>query len=248
MSMDVWSSPTARAAATTVFALANEQPLLRPASSTAAVRIAAALPIDTERVPKAVVEELIAGISEGEARRFAGLADQLAPPAWRALVSAVGAEHAREPLLAGVATAALSELLPPPRWLVVMREATVERAPGPLNVLASLLHPESVWSKEEAGAAQALAGPRAPERAVEAVFSFARTELARWRLERVRLIAAPLARLLPLAGAPRTSDHLLKAIELVRRSRRGPEELCCLLLLTYAMRLDGLVPIVPPQN
>jgi hypothetical protein len=67
-------------------------------------------------------------------------------------------------------------------------------------------------------------------------------------LERVRLIAAPLARLLPLAGAPRTSDHLLKAIELVRRSRRGPEELCCLLLLTYAMRLDGVIPIVPSQN
>ena len=248
MTMDVWSSPTARVAATRVFALANEQPLLRPASSTAAARIAAALPIDTEQVPKALVEELMAGISEAEARRLAGLADQLAPPAWRALVSAVGAEHAGEPLLAGVATATLSELLPPPRWLVVMREATAETAPGPLTVLASLLHPESVWSKEEADAAQALADPLPPEHAVEAVFSFARTELARWRLERVRLIAAPLARLLPLADAPRTSRDLLKAIELVRRGRRAPEELCCLLLLMYAMRLDGLVPIAPSQS
>jgi hypothetical protein len=139
--------------------LRTKQPLLRPASSTAAARIAAALPIDTEQVPKAGVEELIAGISEAEARRLAGLADQLAPPAWHALVSAVGAEHACEPLLAGVATAALSELLPPPRWLAVRREATVETAPGPLNVLASLLHPESVWSKEEAGAAHALVWP-----------------------------------------------------------------------------------------
>jgi hypothetical protein len=248
MTMHVWSSPTARLAAIRVFALANEQPLLRPASNTAAVRVAAALPIDTEQVPKALVEELMAGISEAEARRLAGLADQLAPPAWRALVSAVGAEHAGEPLLAGVATAALSELLPPPRWLVVMREATADMAPGPLNVLASLLHPESVWSKAEADAAQGLAGPLAPERAVEAVFSFARAELARWRLERVRLIAAPLARLLPLADAPRTSGDLLKAIELVRRGSRAPEELCCLLLLTYAMRLDGLVPIVPSQS
>lgn len=177
MTMDVWGTPAARVAATTVFALANEQPLLRPASSTAAARIAAAPPIDTERVPKAVVEELIAVISEAEARRLARLADQLAPPAWRALVAAVGAEHAREPLLAGVATAALSELLPPPRWLVVWREETVEAASGPLNVLASLLHPESVWSKEEAGAAQALVGPLAAERAVEAVFSFARPSL-----------------------------------------------------------------------
>jgi hypothetical protein len=83
---------------------------------------------------------------------------------------------------------------------------------------------------------------------VEAIFSFARAELAGWRLERVRLIAAPLARLLPLADAPRTTGHLLKAIELVRRSRRAPEELCCLLLLTYAMRLDGLVLTLPSQN
>jgi hypothetical protein len=83
MTMDVWSSPTARVAATTVFALANEQPLLRPASSTAAARIAAALPIDTEQVPKAVVEEFIAGISEGEARRLPKTYPQESRWSWR---------------------------------------------------------------------------------------------------------------------------------------------------------------------
>ena len=76
-------------------------------------------------------------------------------------------------------TAAIEERRPPPRWLAAMREGTADDAPGPLNVLASLLHPQSVWSIDETRAAQTLSaplGPLATKLAVIASFARAETE------------------------------------------------------------------------
>ena len=130
-----------------------------------------------------------------------------------------------------------------------MRETTADGAPGPLNVLATLLHPESVWSLDEAQGAQTLAAPRLPTaQRVRVVLSFARAELEPWRIDRARLVARPVERLLPLGEAPRTSRHLSQALDQLRRDRRAAVELCRLLLLGYVLRLDGTVPILPSRN
>src|SRR5205823_13781879 len=151
---DVWSSRDAGVAAAAVFRLALENPVLRPSSSGIAERTAASLAPGGEPIPRRVLEEVIAALPKRDVARMIGLAEQLAPQGWRMLVEEVGHEAALEPLLAGVATAAVSELRPPPRWLVAMRETTADTAPGPLNVLASLLHSESVWSVTEIEADQ----------------------------------------------------------------------------------------------
>jgi hypothetical protein len=129
-----------------------------------------------------------------------------------------------------------------------MREGAADKAPGPLNVLATLLHAQSVWSIDEARAAQRLAVPSLGlvERLGVAV-SFARAELGPQHLERARRIAEPVARILPLDRAPRTSRHLTQALALLRVQQRAAE-LCEHLLLTYVMLLEGAVPIVPSQN
>jgi hypothetical protein len=143
---DAWRRPSACAAACSDFALAAESPVLRPSSSRVVERWAAALEPGVTAVPRHAVEEVMAALSGADVARLTGLAEQFAAERWGALVDDVGVELAREPLLVGVATAAISELVPPPRWLVAMREATSDEASGPVNVLASLLHPESVWS------------------------------------------------------------------------------------------------------
>lgn len=245
---DVWSSPSASRKALRVFRLAEEQPELRPASLEAAERAAAGLGERTGTVPRPVVERVIAAIADDDVRRLVGLAERLAPDRWHELVAEVGPREAREPLLVGAVTMAVAELQPPPRWLAEMRETTADLAPGPLNVLASLLHAESVWSTDEIGGAHALAAPTLrPEQRFAVVLSFARVERAAHHRERARRIAAPVARILPLASAPRTTAHLEAALATVRRSA-GAAELCDLLLVAAVMKRDGLVPILPSRN
>jgi hypothetical protein len=198
-------------------------------------------------VPRHAVEEVIAALSDAEVARLARLAEQLAVERWRALVDQVGVEFAREPLLVGVATAAISELVPPPRWLVAMREATADEAPGSVNVLASLLHPESVWAAREIRGAHALASPLPLPEGLAVIFSFADAEMTTWHLERARFVARSVASAIPIPEAPSTSRQLADALELIGRA--GPaQELCQLLLLSAALRRDGLVPIAPSQN
>jgi len=230
-----------------VFALAAENPTLRPSSSSVVERWAAAIDPGVKSVPRPAVEEVIAALPDTDVARLTGLAEQLAAERWRTLVGEVGAVHAREPLLVGVATAAISELVPPPRWLVAMREATADEAPGPVNVLASLLHPESVWSAEEIHGAHAAASGLPLPQGLAAIFSFAAAESTGRHLERARFVARPVASVIPIPEAPSTSGQLADALELIRRA--GPaHELCRLLLLSGAMRRDGLVPVAPSQN
>jgi hypothetical protein len=221
--------------------------VLRPRSRDAAAQAAARLGDNDARVPKHVVEGVIAALPPDDVARLVALAAEAAPGRWRSLVEEVGSEHAREPLLVGVATRAVAELQPPPRWLVAMREQTAHAAPGPLNVLATLVQPESVWSIDEVAGAEALASPSVPvaER-TRAVFRFAHEQLREDHLERARTVAEPVARILPLAEAPRTTRHLREALELVRGP--GAASLCELLLLTYVFRRAGVIPILPSAN
>ena len=248
MEIDVWSRPEACAAAMSVFQLAVELPVLRPASSEAARRAASGLPERAETVPKAVVEEVIATLPAEDVTRLVELAGELAPERWRTLVAEVGPEAALEPLLVGVATCAVSELRPPPRWLAEMREATSDAAPGPLNVLASLLRWEAVWSAEEIRAAHDRADRALPiPQRYRAALSYADTELTPQRLERARYVAEPVRRILPLERAPRTTRQLSEALALLDRAG-GAEELCRALLLMAVMDVDGLVPVAPSRN
>jgi hypothetical protein len=244
---NAWSRPEASVAACSVFALAAEHPVLRPSSSRIVERWAAAIGPGARTVPYRAVEEVIAALSDGEIARFVALAENLAVERWRALVDEVGVALAREPLLAGIATAAISELVPPPRWLVAMREATADDAPGPVNVLASLLHPESVWSDGEICDAHAIASALPPPQCVAATFSFADAEMTGWRLERVRFVARSVAPAIPIPEAPLTSRQLVHALELVGRAEPA-QELCQFLLLSAVLRCDGLVPVAPSQN
>ena len=193
------------------------------------------------------MEEVVAALPDADVTRLVELADQLAAERWRALVDEVGLELAHEPLLVGVATAALAELVPPPRWLVAMRETTAGEALGPLDVLASLLHPESVWSAGEIRAAHSVASALPLPQELAAIVSFADEEVTTWHMERARLVARPVAALIPVAEAPLTSRQLAEALELI--TGRSPAwELCRLLLLRAVLRLEGLVPVVRSQN
>lgn len=249
---DPRSSDAARFAATDVFRLAEGHPVLRPRAARvgAAVRDAAAgLGERDGPVPRRIVEEVWAHLDARELRRLELIADEVAPGRWRPLVDEVGAEHAREPLVAGVLTTAIEEQRPPPRWLVTMREGTADDAPGPLNILASLLHPQSVWSIDGARAAQTLAAPLGPlGMRLAVIASFARSETERPRLERLRAVAEPVAALLPVAEAPRTTADLAGACALVANDDEAAEETCMLLLLTYVMTLEGLVMEAPSPN
>jgi hypothetical protein len=200
-------------------------------------------------VPWQGVQEVWAHLDERELRRLELIADEIAPGRWRPLVDEVSAGHAREPLVAGVLTAAIEELRPPPRWLAAMREGTADDAPGPLNVLASLLRPQSVWSIDEARAAQILSAPLCPLGTKLAVIaSVARAETERLRLERLRVVAEPVHRLLPVAEAPRTTADLEQACGLVATDDEAAAETCMLTLLTYVMSLEGLVMDAPSPN
>ena len=198
-------------------------------------------------IPRPVVEEVIAALPDDDVARLVGLAERVAADRWRMLVAEVGRRLAREPLLVGVASAAVTELVPPPRWLLAMREATAGEAPGSVNVLASLLHPQSVWSADEIRAAHALASPLSVPQHVAAIISFANAKVTEWHRDRARLVARSVTSLLPMAEAPVTSRHLADALAIIGR-RSTAVELCRLLLLSASLRLDGLVPIVPSQN
>jgi hypothetical protein len=247
MESAVWSRPGASAAACSVFALAAENPVLRPSSSDVIERWAAALAPGVMSVPRLAVEEVIAALPDTDIARLSGLADELAVERWRALVGEVGVVLAQESLLVGVATAAISELVQPPRWLVAMREATADAAPGPVDVLASLLHPESVWSAAGIREAHAAASKLPLPQRLAATFSFANGEITTWHLSRARFVARAVAPAIPIPEAPSTSRQLTRALELIGRS--GPaQELCQLLLLRAALSRDGLVPVAPSQN
>jgi hypothetical protein len=236
---DPWSSEPARIAAGHVFRLGEDYPLLRPraAAACAAVRAAAfRLGARGGPVPRQIVEEVRALLGTRELRRLELLADAAAPGRWRPLVDAVGTEHAHE-------------RRPPPRWLAAMREGTADDAPGPLNVLASLLHPQSVWSIDEARAAETLAAAIDPlGRRLAGIASFARLETKRFRLERLRAVAEPVEALLPVVGVPRTTADLAEACALVATDDEAAAETCMLTLLTYVMGLDGLVMEAPSLN
>lgn len=229
-----------------MFGLAAEYPVLRPSSNDVVERWAAALAPGVKRVPRLAVEEVIAALPDTDVARLSGLADQLAVERWRALVGEVGLVLAQEPLFVGVATAAISELVGPPR-LVAMREATADEAPGSVDVLASLLHPESVWSADEIRQAHGTASKLPFSQGLAAIFSFANTVVTTWHLSRARFVARSVARAIPIPEAPSTSRQLADALELIGRA--GPaQELCQLLLLRAALSRDGLVPVAPSQN
>ncbi len=121
---------------------------------------------------------------------------------------------------------------PPQRWLAEMREGTADAAPGPLDVLAILLHPQSVWSIDEALGAQRLAPSTLPlATCLGVLVSFARAGVGSQDRERARRVAKPVAQILPLEQAPRTSRDLDDALALLRRPR-CVDELCEHLLLT----------------
>lgn len=160
-----------------MFSLAGEHPILRPASTETIEHIAAALPCRDQPVPRSAVEQVLNALSGDDVTRLVALVEQCAPDRWRALVVEVGDELAREPLLVGVATAAIQELSPPPPWLIATREGTSTSAPGPMNVLASLLVPESVWSRSEVDAAHARFRRRPLLEGLDAVRSFAQEEI-----------------------------------------------------------------------
>jgi hypothetical protein len=230
-----------------VFALAAENPVLRPSSTRVVERWAAALGPGAPSVPRRAVEEVTAALSAADVARLTGLAEQLAVERWGALVDEAGVELASEPLLVGIATAAISELVPPPRWLVAMREATADEAPGAVHVLASILHPESVWSAGEIHDAHVVASALPPPQQVAAIFRFAEAEMTPWRLQRARFVARSVAPAIPIPEAPSTSRQLVQALELIGRT--GPaQELCQLLLLSAVLRRDGLVPVVSSQD
>ena len=221
--------------------------MLRPASTDTIERVAAALPPHDQPVPRSAVQEVLDALSADEVTRLLDLVEQCAPRRWRALVNGVGDELAREPLLVGVVTAAIRELLPPPAWLLAMRESTSRTAPGPIDVLASLLAPESVWSRSEADAAHARFRRHPPLEGLAAVRSFARAEITTWRRHRARYVARSVERALPMLEAPCTSTQLHTALQLVEE-RAGAAELCELLLFGAVARRDGAVPIVPSRN
>jgi hypothetical protein len=97
--------------------LAAENPVLRPASSDIALRCAVALGPEARSVPRYAVEEVVAGLTDADIARLVGLAEELAIERWSRLVREVGRELALEPLLVGVASAAIAELVAPPRWV-----------------------------------------------------------------------------------------------------------------------------------
>jgi hypothetical protein len=128
-----------------------------------------------------------------------------------------------------------------------MREATADEAPGPVHVLASLLHPESVWSAGEIDDAHVVASALPVPQEVAAIFSFADAEMTMRRLQRARFVARSVAAAIPIPEAPSTSRQLVQALELIGRA--GPaQEVCRLLLLSAVLKRDGLVPVVPSQN
>jgi hypothetical protein len=116
-----------------------------------------------------------------------------------------------------------------------------------LNVLASLLYPESVWYAGEIRAAHSVASALPLPQELAAIVSFAEGEMTTWHLERARFVACSVSPLIPMPDAPLTSRQLADALELVGRASLAGE-LCQLLLLNAVLRLEGIAPVVASQN
>ena len=192
-----------------VFRLAEEEPLLRPSDREATRAAALRLGEWTGAVPRPVVEGIMVEMSGEEVSGLVSLVEELAPERWLMLVGLVGQTEAREPLLVGAVTVAVLEHQPQQRSFVRTREATADAAPGPLNVLASVLHPVSVWSAREIRAAHDFAPAELhPVDRVSATFAFAHETVTPAHRERARRVAEPVGRILPVERAPRTTRHL----------------------------------------
>jgi hypothetical protein len=246
-SADPWRRERARVAAGSVFSLAHEDPVLRPGATETIERVATMLPLRDGPIPRRAVEEVVAAMAAGEVARLVFRAEERAPQRWRALVDEVGGELAQEPLLAGIATAAIEELLPPPLWLVVMREATADAAPGPIDVLATL--PRTTDGL-------VVVGGRSCVGRLPATFTSGRADRSSmFRAIKDHDMAPRPSTIRGLSGQSTAAGRRGSSYDEPASRGFGPHsrtegasELCERLLLGAVARLEGLVPIAPSAN
>jgi hypothetical protein len=183
------------------------------------------------RPRRAVVEQGLALVDEGERRRLVARFDALRPVEWREICRDAGDVGLVEWGVAiGAVEGTIFDEVPRPRSL--LRRLDGRRLPGlPHYVLALALRPGSIWPLRDAEAAA-----RGSEDAIE---SYARAHVTDDHAARVRLFASRLRRQLPLRGLPRATARLEAGCRAVAADDGVARETAVLSLCAYVVYLEA---------
>jgi SEC-C motif-containing protein len=193
-----------------IAALPYDSPLLLPESDAYDDWVTGLLEGERE----ASVEDALALLENGEAKRIVAACLDIHRADWRELVHRSGTEHnAVAALLAGAVAAGIRDHHPPPRRLIEIVEASKTTPEAPLETLGTCLDGSQLWSDED-GLEAARAVDAIPEwvdddeherrwyAALEIVAARRSTD---WHRRRLARLVRRVERQLPFARLPRAS-------------------------------------------
>jgi hypothetical protein len=213
-------------------------PALRPRGEhalTFAEEAAHGLGEDDEHVPPDMVDHGLELLARGEPRRIADIFARLEPSGWRQLLADAGHRGAVERAIAvGAVKLSICERRPRPRTLIAVLEEGADLPPG--AAVGIVLEPLYLWSISDAIAIAGCVPARgadddAWEAAARAV------QVAPAQVARVRELAAPLRRQLPVRSLPRASALLQADVERVDEDDAAARHAGATLLLGAAAGL-----------
>jgi hypothetical protein len=216
-------------------------PVLRPRGEPAltfAEEAAVELGEDDEHVPPDIVDRGLALLERGEARRIAHVFARLEPTGWRQLLADGGdrrdVEHA---IAVGAVKLSICERRPRPRTLLAALEEGAELPPG--GAVALVLEPSYLWSITDAMAV--VARVPAPDADDDAWDAAARAvQVVPKQAARVRQLAAPLRRQLPVRSLRRASALLQTDVERLDADEDVARHASAILLLGAAAGLPRI--------
>lgn len=200
-----------------------------------AERVALELDPADPRVPADRVEEGVVLLDESERRRIVDDWAGRYPDRWAGLCGAVGDVALTERVVvASAVRGAISERRPVARNLVVpLDDGTLQ--PSPCAAVALVLAPPLVWTRDDALlVARAASRTRDMGRRFEEAMELADAQVADRHVERVQVLAARLARQLPVAQLPRASATLAEGCSRLAQDVALARAVACTLLAVYA--------------
>ena len=216
-------------------------PVLRPRGEhalTFAAEAADELGEDDEHVPPDLVDRGLALLERGEPRRIADVFARLEPTGWRQLLADAGGRSEVERAIAvGAVKLAICERRPRPRTLLAALEEGSDLPPG--GAVGFVLEPTYLWSiKDAIAVAGRVPAPDPDDDTWEAAARGVKVAPA--QAARVRELAGPLRRQLPVRSLRRASAVLQADLDQVAEDEDAARHAGAILLLGAAAGLPRI--------